>query len=333
MNPVIEELLQIVETDPLPEADTSSHWSLYGRKTIVERRGDNLVLIGSGFGSMDEGGRLARAAGMVERLTYWPVTTRIRSYASIWRTARRLAHDLSVDLRFDVWKQSVALALLADHWAAYSLSPRTFAVIGDGHGFLGALIRRHFPHSLVYCIDLPKILVFQAHTHELADPGASMSLLSTKPDRPTAITLVQPKDIEAISDQIDCAINIASMQEMNPHSIDSYFKFLRIRSTQSSRFYCVNHLRKELPGGRGPDIYRLSLGKTRRGVHRWPMSLLYPLCRPNRVKGATRASRAGAFNQPLRWTNHASTRSLSSGLVGKINIGFQLEEKSHRTLR
>ena len=42
------------------------------------------------------------------------------------------------------------------------------------------------------------------------------------------------------------------MQEMNPHSIDSYFKFLRIRSTQSSRFYCVNRLRKELPGGEVP---------------------------------------------------------------------------------
>ncbi len=116
MNPVIEELLQIVEKDPLPAADTSSHWLLYGGNTTVERRGDKLVLIGSGFGSMNAGGRLARAAGLVERLTYWPVTTRLHSYASIWRTARRLAHDLSVDLTFDVWKQSVALALQADHW-------------------------------------------------------------------------------------------------------------------------------------------------------------------------------------------------------------------------
>ena len=88
-------------------------------------------------------GRLNRAARLVERLTYWPVTAGLRSHASVWRTASRLAQELSLDLTFDVWRQSVALALLADHQNAYDLSPRTFALIGDGDGFLGALIRRY----------------------------------------------------------------------------------------------------------------------------------------------------------------------------------------------
>jgi len=176
------------------------------------------------------------------------VTARLRSHASIWKKAKRLADDLTFDLTFDVWKQSVALSLLADHWAANNLSPRIFAVIGDGYGFLGALIRRHFPDSRIYSIDLPKILVFQARTHELADAGASMSIMSEK-SAPAAITFVQPKDLETIPDQIDCAFNIASMQEMNDHSISSYFKFLRAHSTPSSRFYCVNRQHKELPGG------------------------------------------------------------------------------------
>ena len=165
------------------------------------------------------------------------------------RTARCLAHDLSVDLTFDVWKQSVALSLLADHWTDYNLSPSTFAVIGDGHGFLAALIRRHVPQSRVYCIDLPKILVFQARLHELADRSASMSIMSKESVRPTAVTFVLPKDVEVIPDQIDCALNIASMQEMNDLSIASYFQFLRRHSTPSSRFYCINRLQKELPGG------------------------------------------------------------------------------------
>ena len=239
MNAVIEELLQIVEKDPLPAADTSSYWQLYGGNMTVERRGDELVLIGSGFGSMDVGGRLGRAASVVERLTYWRVTARLRSHASVWRTARRLARDLSVDLTFDVWRQSVALALLADHWTAYDLSPRTFAVIGDGHGFLGALVRRHLPQSRVYCIDLPKILVFQARTHELADRSATISIMSSKSVRPTAITFVLPKDVEVISDQIDCALNMASMQEMNHLSIASYFQFL-------SSDDVVHHLRASI---------------------------------------------------------------------------------------
>jgi hypothetical protein len=153
-----------------------------------------------------------------------------------------------MDLTFDVWKQSVALAVLVDHWTAFNLSPKTFALIGDGYGFLGALIRRHLPDARIYSIDLPKILVFQAYTHERAGSGASMSIMSTR-QRPTSITFVQPQDADAISDEIDCAVNIASMQEMTDLSIAAYFKFLRQRSTPSSRFYCVNRLRKELPGG------------------------------------------------------------------------------------
>jgi hypothetical protein len=182
-------------------------------------------------------------------MTYWRVTARLNSYKSVWRTAIRLAHDLQFDLTFDVWKQSVALATLVDHWAEYNLSPRTFALIGDGYGFLGALVRRWLPESRVYFIDLPKMLVFQAQ------PGASRSwrhhvhCLQERGGCKTDTMLVLPQDVGVISDEIDCAINIASMQEMNDFSISSYFTLLRRRSTPRSRFYCVNRLRKELPGG------------------------------------------------------------------------------------
>jgi hypothetical protein len=63
------------------------------------------------------------------------------------------------------------------------------------------------------------------------------------------VNLVVPQALERISDRIDCAINIASMQEMNSYSIAAYFSFLRKRSGHHSRFYCVNRERKVLPGG------------------------------------------------------------------------------------
>lgn len=144
--------------------------------------------------------------------------TRLHSYPPIWKESKSLAEDRSFDLTFAVWKQSVALSLPTDYWAAYNLAPRVFAVIGDGYGFSGALIRRHFPNSRVYSVDLPKILLFQAHAHEIAD-------------------------------HIDCAFNMASMQEMNDYIISPYFNFHRSRSTPSSRFYCVNQLRIKLPEG------------------------------------------------------------------------------------
>jgi len=249
LNLVIEELLQIVEKDPLPAADTSSHWEILGNETTVGRSGDDLVLSGSGFGAMKVGGRLGSAARLLERLTYSLVTMRLKNYKSSFKTTKRLASDLTADLTYDIWRQSVALSVLRDHWGNHNLSPKTFAVIGDGHGFLGALIRRQFPESRVYLIDLPKMLVFQAHTQEQAGFGGSMSVMSPG-STPTETTFVLPENIDLISDRIDCAINIASMQEMTNRSISQYFEFLRSRTSPNSRFYCVNRLHKELPGER-----------------------------------------------------------------------------------
>ena len=249
MNPVIEDLLQIVEKDPLPDPYTSSHWKLFGGETTVARQGEELILKGYGFEST-QGSALAQAAKAFERLSYRKVTARVDSYNSMWRTARGLARDLSFDLTFYVWRQAVALAVLVDHWNKYNLAPSTFALIGDRHGFLGALIRRWFPESRVYCIDLPKILIFQARTHDLAEGPSRMATISRNSGVVDGnIIFVPPQDIELVSDDIDCAINMASMQEMNDFSIAAYFTFLRRRSTPRSRFYCVNRLRKELPQG------------------------------------------------------------------------------------
>lgn len=196
-----------------------------------------------------------RAVRAVERLSYMRLTTRLKNYSSVWRTAVSLARDLSFALSFDIWKQAVALAVLENHWTTQNLLPRTFALIGDGYGFLGALIRRRIPEARVYCIDLPKVLVFQARTHELADPSAKISLLSRSECNGADVVFALPQDIEIIFDPIACAINVASMQEIKPTSIQAYFAFLRRRSGKGSLFYCVNRLHKEMPGGEVTDFY------------------------------------------------------------------------------
>jgi SAM-dependent methyltransferase len=251
MNATIEALLEMVEADPLPAGDTSSHWQRFGRDTTVERRGDDLLLHAAGFETVERRGPGRRVVELAGRLTYRRVVRRFRSYPAVWRAARRLAGDLRGDLTFGVFKSAAALALLADHWSEQRLAPRTFTVIGDGYGFLGALIRRYIGEGVrLYCIDLPKMLMFQARTHERADADAAMSLLTAGGEGTRAdVMFARPTDIERIVDEVDCAINIASMQEMNAQSIAAYFDFLRRRSTPRSRFYCVNRRDKELPGG------------------------------------------------------------------------------------
>lgn len=245
---IVRELIDIAEQDPLSLEDTSSHWRLYGPQSIIEQRGDNSYLRGQGFGGVHAPGRIHHTLNTIERFAYWRITRQIKSYRSIFKAATQLARHLSFDMTFDVWKQSVVLAILKDHWIEYNLEPKTFALIGDGYGFLGALIRCLIPDAYIYNIDLPKTLVFQAVTHSSVFPTRAMSVMSTASGHADT-TFVLPKDIELIPNQIDCGINVASMQEMTESSIELYFRFLRVRSKSSSRFYCVNRKRKELPGG------------------------------------------------------------------------------------
>lgn len=37
-------------------------------------------------------------------------------------------------------------------------------MIGDGHGFLGALVRRVIPDAHIYSVDLPKMMVWRSRT-------------------------------------------------------------------------------------------------------------------------------------------------------------------------
>ncbi len=248
VSPTIETLLALVETDPYPSAFTSSYWREHGARNVVERRAGVLKLDDRGIGEVRPPHPLRRPLQIIERFSYRDVTRPLRSYPEVWRLAKRLARELGFGLTFDVWKYAVVASILTDHWASGGLQPRMFVMIGDGHGFLGALLLRLRGGGRLYCVDLPKALVFQARTHERTNPRARLGVLG-KGDRDADVWFVVPQDVESIADTVDCCVNIASMQEMNEYTIETYFRFLRRRSTPTSRFYCANRKRKTLPGG------------------------------------------------------------------------------------
>lgn len=250
MNETLTALLEAARTDPLPDRHTSSHWKHYGQQVVAQELNDDLRLDAAGFSAIAPSSRFQRMLNALEHLSYRPVTARYLSFPLIWSAAKELARRLGGDADFGVFKSAAALSLLTKHWREQSLQPKTFALIGDGFGFLSALIRKLRPDAVLFNIDLPKMLVFQARTLEQADPGASTGVLRpgdawTK----RQITFASPDAIDGIPGPIDCAINIASMQEMHPDSVRGYFEFLRRRSGPGSRFYCLNRVRKEMPGG------------------------------------------------------------------------------------
>lgn len=259
MNPVLESLVRISENQPLPAAHTSSHWQAFGTQTVVQRRGETLVLKAAGFSGHSRASRIGSLLCGLERVCYLPVTVGLKSWPRVWKETGRLAKDLRVSLTRHEWACAVVLSILRDHWTRYGLQPRRIALIGDGDGFLGALILRCLPESplSLFSIDLPKALVFQAATFRNAFPNLTLHAALPEEevtDRPgpggsRQVTLVHPGCTERIEGTLDCAANVVSMQEMTPLSVNGYFNFLRQRSGPQSHFYCLNKLTSRLPGG------------------------------------------------------------------------------------
>lgn len=245
----VRTLLELAQRDPLPDADTSAHWRHFGRETALVDTPSGVEVRASGFETVTPMGFRGRALAALERRSYGRAVRPIRSFDLVWGHATRLAEDLGAAPNFNVFKSACALGVLMDHWSEQGLRPTTFALIGDGFGFFGALVRRSVPESRLYCVDLPKQLVVQAQTHQRADASVSASVLSAGKHADAQVTFVLPADIEEVGSPIDCAVNIASMQEMTPASIARYFSFLRRRSHEGSRFYCVNRASKALPDG------------------------------------------------------------------------------------
>jgi hypothetical protein len=182
----------------------------------------------------------------VDRWLYRRATQELRSYPAVWRLAVRLARRLGGSPNPHVFRSACVLATLVDFWQKAE-RPRRVALIGDGDGFLGALLRRWLPEARLFCIDLPKMLILQARMHEHLDPAVRLAVTASAPM--ADVTLVLPQEVERIEGFIDCAINVSSMQEMRPQSIAAYFAFLRRRSQAGSHFYCVNRVEKQLAGG------------------------------------------------------------------------------------
>lgn len=256
MNPVINSLLDLAESNAFPDKHTSSHWAQYGKDVSVQKNGVGLLMKSSGFETVHKGSSAARALHAIERFSYRAESARYKSFPHVWRHALDLTKAQSGTPNFNVFKTACITSLLLDHFTASKISPRRFVIIGDGYGFLGLLIRKAFPDALLTCIDFPKMLIFQANNHLSLNPGLRVSLFRNTGDAKDAeLTLAPVEDYSKLDFEIDCAINIASMQEMNRFSIEGYFSFLRKRSGPESRFYCLNRRRKVLPAGEVADFY------------------------------------------------------------------------------
>ena len=127
VSPIITSLLNEIDAHRQDSPWISSHWKIYGDRTVVRIENSRLILKSSGFGGISG----APMVNWIENKTYRKVTMKIKSFHPIHAAAKELMQELAFSPTFDTWKCAVILATLQDHWDTNRLSPKVFACIGD----------------------------------------------------------------------------------------------------------------------------------------------------------------------------------------------------------
>jgi hypothetical protein len=252
---VVKELYKrYYQSDSTPESVISSHWKFYHNKIKVEFNGNEIKsLSGFGFGDMQDKSFISRIFSWITIASYLYRCPNRKELLWLMRIAIPLVKKMGLLFSYDCFRQLCFLNLIMNRGETKK-ERLNIINIGDGYGFLSALIKELFPNSLICLVDLGKTLSFQAHYCKKAHPECSHRLVLDSSEAINQLDLgflyCPAEYLEKLGElSFDLAINIASMQEMNQTSINTYFDFLRHHMPSDNLFYCCNREEKELPGG------------------------------------------------------------------------------------
>jgi putative sugar O-methyltransferase len=172
------------------------------------------------------------------------------------RLGRLIAKRQYRRITFDMLRQCFTLSLIRKHLDLGS-DDESNLVIGDGYGVLSSLLLLHAPHRRTICVNLTKPLILDLAYTRQAVPNIRLALITNDEEMKAALgdeTIrligVRADDFQAIQEAtVGLAVNVVSMQEMEPSVIDNYFRLLRGNKAGQTAFYCCNKLHKELSDG------------------------------------------------------------------------------------
>jgi hypothetical protein len=124
-------------------------------------------------------------------------------------------------------------------------------VIGDGYGAFALLAKAFLPDASFILVDLGKTLTMQAFGLEKAFPEEGHTLVEGEGDlQKDGFVYCRAEQADFLrAATVDTAVNIASMQEMDPGVVANYFSILRECLTGNAFFYCCNRMEKQMPDG------------------------------------------------------------------------------------
>jgi hypothetical protein len=208
-------------------------------------------------------GMIARPRGRwysaLHRLLQTPfalIGRRFAAFAECRSHGRLIAERQAREFTEDILRQVLVLSLVRGHVATLPAS-QAIAVIGDGFGVLSSLLRLSFPQHNILVVNLTRPLLLDLVSIRKVFPSADIALLEPGDDVAGACRQTNSAFFGVRADDADLmaaapiglALNVESMQEMDPPVIAAYFDRLRRCPAPTTYFYCCNRREKTLYDG------------------------------------------------------------------------------------
>ena len=162
---------------------------------------------------------------------------------------KKLCHIQNRQLDVDVIKHTFTFNLLN----RYNIIKKNICIIGDGKAnCVGGLLAMNEKDIRIFSINLTEVLIhdyLMIRNTNLIDDDSIIVVNNEKDlENPNKkLFLIDASNVHFLKNKnINLFINIASMQEMKPDSVEHYFQVIK---SNSAYFYCCNGKYKKLIGG------------------------------------------------------------------------------------
>jgi putative sugar O-methyltransferase len=170
------------------------------------------------------------------------------------RTGQAIAKRRGGQFDLAMMRQVLTLSILTKYLPSDQMR-LPIVVIGDGWGAMASLVLSCLPEANVVLVNLTRMLLVDLVYIRKAMPDVAICLASDADEYQSGLESDDVRVIAVCADDseiIGCgpirvAINIVSMQEMDPPVIGSYFASLRSSPNPTTFFYCCNRIEKTLP--------------------------------------------------------------------------------------
>ena len=239
---IIEYLQNKYYSKTVLSKETSSHWDKYGKSQVINLINEKYKLSGSGFGDFVTDSQLNILLSFPSRMLIRYILR--NSDPIIITLTRNIAKKHNRIFSYDMARMILTVEILKKN---INLNNMTIAIIGDGYGILGTILKSLFPLVKIIFINLGRTLVFDVYYTQEYFPNHQHNLITNnKTNLSDDFNYIEAEISDSISICADLFINTVSMQEMNHEVIKKYFKLIRSQN-KNAWFYCCNRIEKELP--------------------------------------------------------------------------------------